>query len=119
MMVGLPDESDEDIDDAVSTIEDPDPCLVAEAPAGLALTWKLTSCAVSHEGGVLSARRTLEFTLQIDDPTAFEDWCHGEGLQRDSERVPFYLFEDFEGSTIGDEMVDYDSATDVMVYPAG
>ena len=110
--------SDEDIENAVSTIESPDPCLVYDAPSGLVLQSKVEMCEVSVENGAISATRTLLFTLQITDLTTFEQWCTAVGQEQDSDLLPSYLFEDYEGSTIGDEMVDYESTISVILDPS-
>ena len=109
--------SSDEVEDAVAGIEDPDPCLVSDAPEGLVLTWSLESSEVTVENGWLAATRTIGFVLQVHNPVAFRAWCESEGLATGSERLPSYLIEDFEGSYIGDDMVDYTSATEVTVHP--
>ena len=105
----------ETVQDAIDGIEDPDPCLVSDAPAGLSLKLTIETVEASVDGGELSADRCLLFTLQIGDPKAFHQWCASSGLSADSELIPSHLFEDFEGSWVGDEMVDYDNDIDVIL----
>lgn len=109
--------SSEEIEDAIAGIKEPDPCLVSHSPEGLVLKWNLESSEVNVENGRFTANRTIEFHLQVHKPIAFKAWCDAEGLATESDRPPFYLFEDFEGSYIGDDMVDYDSVTEVMSHP--
>ena len=66
---------EQELEDAIETIKDPDPCLVGEAPEGLSFEYKLKSAEVTVEGGTLAATRELLFTFLVTNQSAYDEWC--------------------------------------------
>ena len=110
---------EQELDDAIKTINDPDPCLVDEAPEGLSFEYKLKSAKVTVEGGTLAATRELLFTFSVANQSAYDEWCKSNDVDHESDTFLSHLLEEYEGSFIGDDMVDYDNQVSTEVEVPG
>jgi hypothetical protein len=111
-----------ELDDAIETIKNPDPYL-SEEPFEISFDFSVDKAEVSTEGGRLIASRAIKFVLTFEDPEEAASWLVDEGVSEaedsdhqvavfgtiDAERLATTLIGDFEGSSVGDEMVDFAS----------
>ena len=109
-----------ELDDAIETIKNPDPYL-SEEPFEINFSFSVDKAEVGKEGGRLTASRTIKFVLSFEDPEEAANWLVEEGVSEadesddqgavfnaiDAERLATTLIGDFEGSSVGDEMVDF------------
>jgi len=110
---------EQELEDAIETIKDPDPCLVGEAPEGLSFEYKIKSAEATVEGGTLSATRELLFTFVVTDQSAYDEWCKSNDVDHESDAFLSHLLEDYEGSFVGDDMVDFDNQVSTAVELPG
>ena len=110
---------EQELEDAIETIKDPEPYLMDEAPGGLTFEWKLKSAEVSVEGGTLAATRVLLFTFVVTDRSAYDEWCKSNGLDHEDNLFLSHLLGDYQGSFVGDEMVDFDNQVSTEVELPG
>ncbi len=111
-----------ELDDAIETIKNPDPYL-SEEPFEISFSFSVDKAEVSTEDGRLTASRSIKFVLTFEDPEEAGNWLVDEGVSEaedsddqsavfvaiDAERLATTLIGDFEGSSVGDEMVDFAS----------
>ena len=104
------------------TIKDPEPYL-SEEPFEIDLSFSVDKAKVSLADGRLVASRIIKIILNFDDPEEVSNWLVDEGISEaeasdehdmvfgsiDAERLATTLIGDFEGSAVGDEMVDFAS----------
>jgi hypothetical protein len=111
-----------ELDDAIETIKNPDPYL-SEEPFDINFSFSVDKAEVRTEGGRLTASRSIKFVLTFEDPEEAANWLVDEGVSEaedsddqgavfgaiDAERLATTLIGDFEGSSVGDEIVDFAS----------
>ena len=110
----------EELDNAVLTIKNTEP-YVLDAPMSLDCEIKTIEVMISDR--VISATRELIFSLSTDDDEALQEWLVDEGLLeagRDLNSVDWasatsQLIGDYEGSFVGDDMVNFE--TDTIAIP--
>ena len=111
-----------ELNDAVDTIKNPDPYL-SEEPFEIGFGFSVEKAEVNSADGRLVASRLIKFVLSFDDPEEAANWLVDEGVSDaedsddqdavfgsiDAERLATTLIGDFEGSSVGDEIVDFAS----------
>ncbi len=116
--------------DSLETIKDPEPYLNDE-PFEIDFSFSIDKIEAVVDGGEIRANRILTFRLAFKDAGEAATWLIDEGISEaesaddlnqafqsiDPERLATTLVGDFEGSTIGDEMVDYEAEYSVSFQP--
>lgn len=116
-----PSDKDE-LNDAVDTIKNPDPYL-SEEPFEIRFDFSVDKAEVNSAEGRIVASRVIKFVLSFDAPEEAANWLVDEGVSDtedsddqdavfgsiDAERLATTLIGDFEGSSVGDEIVDFAS----------
>lgn len=111
----------DDIENAVLTIEDPEPYLEEEA-FEMEFHSEIKTADVQVKDGHLIATRELMFTLKIIDEAAASAWLceeqllkEGDGLlDADWTTAISHLVGDYEGAFIADDMVNFDTSVNVV-----
>lgn len=112
----------DELNDAVDTIKDPEPYL-CEEPFEIGFSFSVDKAEVTLADGRLVASRIIKLVLTFDDPEEVSNWLVDEGISEtedsddqdavfgsiDAERLATTLIGDFEGSSVGDEIVDFAS----------
>ena len=112
---------EEVLENAMLTIKDPEP-YVEEEIFDMEFGFEVTSADVDVASGQLVASRTLIFKLSIQDEAAAMAWLAQEGLIREGEEFSAadwpsalsYLIGDYEGSFVGDDMVQYETSVAIV-----
>lgn len=118
------------IADALETIKDPEPYLNDE-PFEIDFGFSVDKIEAAVDGGEIRANRILTFRFAFEDADEAATWLVDEGISEaesaddpnqvfesiDPERLATTLIGDFEGSTIGDDMVDYEAEYSVSFEP--
>ena len=117
----VPADKDE-LNDAVDTIKEPEPYL-SEEPFEIGFSFSVDKAEVTLAEGRLVASRVIKLLLTFDDPEEVSNWLVDEGISEtedaddqnsvfgsiDAECLATTLIGDFEGSSVGDEMVNFAS----------
>lgn len=111
----------DDIENAVLTIEDPEPYLEEEA-FEMEFHSDVKSADAQVKDGQLIATRELVFSLNILDEAAASEWLcdeqllkEGEGLlDADWTTAISHLVGDYEGAFIADDMVNFETSVSVV-----
>lgn len=112
----------DELNDAVDTIKDPEPYL-SEEHFEIDFSFSVDKTEVTLADGRLIASRKIKLVLTFDDPEEVSSWLVDEGISEtevaddqnsvfgsiDAERLATTLIGDFEGSSVGDEIVDFAS----------
>jgi len=109
--------NEEALENAVLTIEDPDP-YIAEEAFDMAFRFEVKNTDIEVTGGRLIAQRKLMFILDIEDEVAARTWLLRGGLLKENEELSnadwpiaiSQLIGDYEGSFVGDEMVQFETS---------
>lgn len=108
---------DEALESAILTIKDPEPYVEEEA-FDMEFHFEVKSADVTVVDGRLVASRELVFTLNIQDEAATRTWLLQGGLLRQHEELSdadwpiaiSHLMGDYEGSFVGDDMVQFETS---------
>ena len=118
------------LSDALETIKDPEPYLNDE-PFEINFGFSVDKIEAAVDGGEIRANRILTFRFAFEDADEAATWLVDEAISEaesaddleqvfqsvDPERLATTLVGDFEGSTIGDEIVDYEAEYSVSFEP--
>ena len=123
-------DDDEQLADALETIKDPEPYLNDE-PFEIDFGFSVDKIEAAVDGGEIRANRILTIRFAFEEADEAATWLIDEGISEaesaddlnqvfqsiDPKRLATILVGDFEGSTIGDEMVDYEAEYSVSFEP--
>ena len=112
----------DELNDAVDTIKEPEPYLTDE-PFEIDFSFSVDKAEVTSADGRLVASRIIKLVLTFDKTEEASNWLLDEGISEaeasddqdsvfgliDAERLATSLIGDFEGSSVGNEMVDFAS----------